>query len=72
MANQQDILTKISLRTTEIKTKYPELQKYLDETRITLPKRDDTSSNGEMDTKSLENYLDELDELIKNYKENKS
>ena len=70
MANQQDVLTKISILTTEIETKYPELQKYLDETRITLPQGD--NSDAEIDSKSLENYMNELEELIKNYKENKS
>tara|TARA_R110002012_G_scaffold309354_1_gene516305 strand:- start:598 stop:810 length:213 start_codon:yes stop_codon:yes gene_type:complete len=70
MLNQQAILAKISERTLEIRNKYPELQKYLDETRITLPQGNNNPL--EMDTRSLESYLDELTLLIKNYEENKS
>ena len=65
----QDLLTKISVKTREIEEDYPELQKYLDEQRITLPK--DSSSNT-IDKQSLEDYLNSLQSLIDNYeKENK-
>ncbi|MDA0177949.1 MULTISPECIES: hypothetical protein [Mesoflavibacter] len=60
----QDLLTKISVKTREIEEDYPELQKYLDEQRITLPK--DSSSNT-IDKQSLEDYLNSLQSLIDNY-----
>ena len=34
----QELLSKITAKTREIEEDYPELQKYLDEQRITLPK----------------------------------
>ena len=60
----QDLLTKISVKTREIEEDYPELQKYLDEQRITRPK--DSSSNT-IDKQSLEDYLNSLQSLIDNY-----
>ena len=65
----QELLSKITAKTREIEEDYPELQKYLDEQRITLPK--DSSSNT-IDKQSLEDYLNSLQSLIDNYeKENK-
>jgi hypothetical protein len=39
MKETKDVLTEISSTLREIEGKYPELQKYLDETRNTLPLR---------------------------------
>ena len=65
----QDLLTKISVKTREIEEDYPELQKYLDEQRITLPK---DNNETHIDKQSLEDYLNSLQSLIDNYeKENK-
>ncbi|QCE41182.1 hypothetical protein [Psychroserpens sp. NJDZ02] len=68
MTNTQKLLTKISQKTIEIKTNYPELQKYLDETRITLPQGDTESS--EIDNEELSNYLNSLDTMVEKYKSN--
>jgi hypothetical protein len=46
-----------------IKTKYPELVKYLDELPITIP----NESNPKIDTKLLSDYLDSLQNLINKY-----
>jgi hypothetical protein len=48
---------------TIIKTKYPELVKYLDELPITIP----NESNPKIDTKLLSDYLDSLQNLINKY-----
>ncbi|MEM6516061.1 MAG: hypothetical protein AAF688_07745 [Bacteroidota bacterium] len=61
----RQILSEISTVTRDIEQNYPELQKYLDESRSTLPKTYD--ENESMD-KELQDYLDELKELIANYK----
>ncbi|WP_111308720.1 hypothetical protein [Confluentibacter sediminis] len=62
----QKLLTKISDRVREIEEDYPELQKYLDETRITLPKNNHDSK---IHKKDLEDYLNSLNSLIDNYEE---
>ncbi|WP_054852314.1 hypothetical protein [Olleya sp. ITB9] len=66
MSNTQDLLTKISQKTIQIKRDYPELQKYLDETRITLPQGDNSSPK--VDQEALQNYLNTLDEMVTKYK----
>ncbi|MBL7558480.1 hypothetical protein JAO71_01595 [Olleya sp. YSTF-M6] len=66
MSNTQDLLTKISQKTIQIKRDYPELQKYLDETRITLPQGDNSSAK--VDQEALQNYLNTLDEMVTKYK----
>ena len=65
----QELLSKITAKTREIEEYYPELQKYLDEQRITLPK---DNNETHIDKQSLEDYLNSLQSLIDNYeKENK-
>ena len=64
------ILTEISRLTRTIEDKYPELQKYLDESRSTLPKND--IENGKMRTEDLKNYRNSLRELIENYDKQKA
>jgi len=64
--NTRDILTEITQVTTDIENNYPELQKYLDESRSTLPKSYESNSSINQE---LENYLNELKELISNYKQ---
>ncbi len=66
MKTSQKILSEITTLTREIEEDYPELQKYLGETRSTLPQGD--NSNPQLDLESLENYRDELQNLIKKYK----
>jgi len=68
MNTSQELLTKISQKTIEIKEHYPELQKYLDETRITLPQGDNSAAK--VDTESLQNYLNSLNEMVDKYKSN--
>lgn len=62
----RDILTKISAVTRDIEDNYPELQKYLDETRNTLP-HGYTTSKG-VGREELQNYLDGLEKMITEYK----
>ncbi|PKQ45778.1 hypothetical protein [Confluentibacter flavum] len=64
-ATIQKLLTKISERVRSIEENYPELQKYLDETRITLPQSNDDS---QIDKKDLEDYLNSLDSMVDEYK----
>lgn len=62
-----DILSEISSLTRVIEDQYPELQKYLDETRNTLPQ-----GSFESDTikkEDLEEHRDSLKELIQHYQE---
>ncbi|RAJ17869.1 hypothetical protein [Olleya aquimaris] len=65
----QGLLTKISEKTREIEEHYPELQKYLNETRITLPHGDDDSP--EINKEALENHLNSLTEMVEKYKAHK-
>ncbi|WP_369972748.1 hypothetical protein [Psychroserpens sp. XS_ASV72] len=58
------ILTEIAKVTRDIEAHYPELQKYLDETRSTLPQGDDL----ELNNKVLKDYLDGLKNMIEKYK----
>ncbi|AEH00838.1 MULTISPECIES: hypothetical protein [unclassified Lacinutrix] len=60
----QQILTEISQITRDIEENYPELQKYLKETRDTLPHGDEAT----LDKESLENYRNTLVELKERYK----
>ncbi|MDH7913741.1 hypothetical protein [Winogradskyella sp. SYSU M77433] len=68
MDNTQKILTEISTVTRDIEDNYPELQKYLDETRSTLP--EGANDSAKLDEEDLKNYLDQLKEMIEKYKEN--
>ncbi|WP_179344607.1 hypothetical protein [Winogradskyella ursingii] len=65
--NTQAILTEISSVTRDIEENYPELQKYLDETRSTLP--EGSNASAELKEEDLKNYLDQLKEMVKKYKE---
>lgn len=64
MENSSQILTEISNLTREIHENYPELQKYLDETRSTIPK----PYNNESMKQDLKDYLNGLKEMVKKYK----
>lgn len=59
-----DILSEISTLTRIIQSEYPELQKYLDESRSTLPQGD---MDNALDMQSLQDYRDSLKELIQRY-----
>lgn len=63
MENSSQILTEISNVTRDIQENYPELQKYLDETRSTLPSDDNNSLE-----QSLKEYLKGLKEMVNKYK----
>ena len=64
--NIRDILTEISNVTRDIEENYPELQKYLDETRSTLPQGNNESAV--LNENELKNYLDGLKDMISKYK----
>ena len=64
MKSAQELLTEISTLTRKIETEHPEVYKHLDEMPVTLP----STKNPNVDTKSLENYLQSLKDLIKKYK----
>ncbi|MBL85452.1 MAG: hypothetical protein CMO82_02195 [Winogradskyella sp.] len=63
MDTTQQILTKIAALTREIEDHHPELIKYLDETRSTLP---NNSGQATLDNKDLQNYLEQLQSLLEN------
>ena len=63
MDTTQQILTKIAALTREIEDYHPELIKYLDETRSTLP---NNSGQATLDNKDLQNYLEQLQSLLEN------
>ena len=64
-SKQRTILSDISNLTRLIEDKYPELQKYLDETRNTLPQTN--FDDGALDFEALKNHRDSLKSLIENY-----
>ena len=64
-ATIQKLLAMISELVKTIEEDYPELQKYLDETRITLPK---DNEDFEIDKKDLEDYLNSLTSMVDEYK----
>ncbi|WP_411766151.1 hypothetical protein [Winogradskyella sp. A3E31] len=64
MKSAQEILTEISSLTRKIENEYPELYKHLDENPTTLAK----TSSPTVDTKSLENYLQTLRDMVDRYK----
>lgn len=57
-------LSKISHLIRYIETDYPELYQYLDENPVTLSNH----SGAEMDTESMQNYLETLKSILHNYK----
>ncbi|WP_034042411.1 hypothetical protein [Wocania ichthyoenteri] len=65
-----DIIGEISKLTRIIEDQYPELQKYLDETRGTLPQG--SFDSGKIKKETLEEYRDSLKELIQGYDIEKS
>lgn len=67
MNMSQKILTEIATVTRDIEENYPELQKYLDETRSTLPEGSNDSAS--LDEEDLNNYLNELKAIRDKYKE---
>ena len=64
MDTTHKLLIEILNITLEIKTKYPELYQYLDETPNTIPSGDNTR----VDMIALENYLETLEDMLKSYK----
>ncbi|WP_439153108.1 hypothetical protein [Winogradskyella sp.] len=66
MKDTNQILTEIATITRNIEDNYPELTKYLNETRSTLPEGSNTSPT--LNKEDLQNYLNELKELISKYK----
>jgi len=65
--NTRKILTEIADVTRAIEDNYPELQKYLDETRSTLPQGDNDSAS--LNEEDLQEYLDGLKDMVSKYKE---
>ncbi len=66
MKMSQSVLTEISQITRDIEENYPELQKYLDETEMTLP--EGSNESADMNNKVLEEYRDSLKDMVKKYK----
>lgn len=65
MKNLKHLLQKITSLTTEIETNYPELYTFLDENPITIP----SAIHPDMDRKILEDYFEDLHELLKHHLE---
>lgn len=66
MKTTREILSEISKVIRTIEENYPELQKYLDETRSTLPSG--SNDNADLNKEDLVNYLNQLNELVEKYK----
>tara|TARA_R110002049_G_scaffold292252_2_gene476635 strand:- start:18414 stop:18647 length:234 start_codon:yes stop_codon:yes gene_type:complete len=66
-ADKKDIFSEISSLTRKIEEEYPELQKYLDETRETL--KQGNFDNNKIEKKDLEDYRNSLKELIQRYQQ---
>jgi hypothetical protein len=67
MQTEEDINTSINKLATTMDVDFPELLKYVDEMPITNP----DTSNPIIDTASLHDYYDSLDNLMKKYQQNK-
>tara|TARA_R110002033_G_scaffold166331_1_gene204834 strand:- start:61122 stop:61340 length:219 start_codon:yes stop_codon:yes gene_type:complete len=63
MKKLHHLLGKITQLTTEIETKYPELYQFLDENPITIP----SVAHPDLDKKILEEYLEDLNELLEHH-----
>ena len=64
MKTTQQLLAEISELTRDIETNYPEVYKHLDENPLTIP----NDPHPEVNNQALENYLESLRNLIKQYK----
>ena len=62
----RNLLTKISVLTREIETKYPEVYEHLGEIPQTIP----DVVNPEVEKKELENYLNSLETMLEKAKKN--
>ncbi|HWZ23288.1 MAG TPA: hypothetical protein VNW06_11575 [Cytophagaceae bacterium] len=60
---EEDLNLKILQITMEIKDKYPELSKYIEEMEETIPYEQDP----EINTKSLKSYYDSLNSMLNKY-----
>jgi hypothetical protein len=63
MKNSQEVIREISELTTMIKKKYPELYRFIDESPITIP----SSNNPQVDKAIMEDYLESIKKVLKNY-----
>lgn len=63
MRTLQDIEDQIIRLTLSIKVNYPELYATLDENPITIPSK----TNPELDKKAMEDYLESLKQILKQY-----
>ncbi len=62
---ENELNTKILELTNEIRSDYPELEKYLDEMPVTIP----TDSDPHITIKNLQSYYESLVELVEKYEE---
>ncbi len=63
MKTENEIEEAILKITMKIKTEYPELSKYLEEMPVTIP----DTKNPEMNIKTLQDYYNSLDSILKKY-----
>lgn len=63
MENLKALLAEIAQLTSTMETDYPELYRFLDENPMTLPIKE----HPKMDKKVMEEYLEDLKELIKRH-----
>jgi hypothetical protein len=66
MKTEKELNDDILKITMTIKESFPELSKYIEEMPITIP----NSSNPEINIKTLKDYYDSLDNLMKKYANN--
>lgn len=65
MEKSVKLLNEITVLTNKMRDNYPELYVFLEEDTLTLP----ATNQPEIDETSLQNYLESLNELIKNHLE---
>lgn len=68
MDNLQKLISEITQLTNTIETRYPELYIYLDENPMTIPSEKEPTIN----KKVLQEYLESLNQLLKNHLETRN
>ena len=68
MENLGTVLSEITRLTYTIESDYPELYRFLDETPMTIP----SDANPTIDLRTLKDYLESLQQMLKHYLETHS
>ena len=63
MENIKDLITRINILTTKLKTEYPELYTFIEEQPITVPAMSHPDTNSE----TLKDYFQSLEHLLQHH-----